>query len=72
MRAFPQLKPSIDAWLAARGPDARRFAAAYSMLQNPGMRYSVDPGPCRTTALDLIDSLRDDWWASRVGQNLQA
>ncbi|HYR80393.1 MAG TPA: hypothetical protein VEO55_10340, partial [Candidatus Dormibacteraeota bacterium] len=30
----------------------------------------VDSGPGRITALDEIDSLRDNWWASRVGQNL--
>jgi len=28
MKSFPQLQPSIDAWLAAKDPDAQRFAAA--------------------------------------------
>jgi hypothetical protein len=70
MKSFPQLQPSIDAWLAAQDPDAQRFAAAFMMLQNPGLRFYVDPGPGRTTALNQIDSLRDNWWPSRVGQNL--
>ena len=72
MESVPKLKPSIEAWLEAKGPDAQRFAAAYMMLQNPGLRYEVDPGPGRSTALDEIDSLRDNWWPSGVGQNLKA
>jgi hypothetical protein len=71
MESVPKLKPSIEAWLEAKSPDAQRFAAAYMMLQNPGLRYEVDPGPGRSTALDEIDSLRDNWWPSRVNQNLK-
>jgi hypothetical protein len=69
VQSVPKLKPSIDAWLNAKSPDAQRFAAAFMMLQNPGLRYSVDSGPGRITALDEIDSLRDNWWGSRIGQN---
>jgi tetratricopeptide (TPR) repeat protein len=72
MESVPKLKPSIEAWLEAKSPDAQSFAAAYMMLQNPGLRYEVDPGPGRSTALDEIDSLRDNWWPSGVGQNLDA
>lgn len=71
MESAPKLKPSIDAWLAAKSPDARRFAAAFMMLQNPGLRFYVDSGPGRSTALDQMDSLRDNWWPSWVGQNLK-
>ena len=72
MESFPKLKPSIDAWLAAKNPDPQRFAAAFIMLQNPGMRFYVDPGPGRSTDLDEIDSLRDNWWPSLVSQNLKS
>jgi tetratricopeptide (TPR) repeat protein len=72
MESVPKLKPSIKAWLEAKSPDAQGFAAAYMMLQNPGWRYEVDPGPGRSTALDEIDSLRDNWWPSGVSQNLKA
>ena len=72
MESVPKLKPSIEAWLEAKSPDAQRFAAAYMMLQNPGLRYEVDPGPGRSTALDEIDSLRDNWWPSGVSKNLDA
>jgi tetratricopeptide (TPR) repeat protein len=71
MESNPKLKPPIDAWLDAKSPDAKRFAAAFMMLQNPGLRFYVDPGPGRDTALDEMDSLRDNWWPSWVGQNLQ-
>ncbi len=70
-QSFPQLKPPINEWLAAQGPDAQRFAAAFMMLQNPGLRFYVDPGPGRITELDKIDSLRDNWWPSLVAQNFQ-
>jgi hypothetical protein len=52
MESFPTLKPPIDAWLAAKSPDEQRFAAAFMMLQNPGLRYEIDAGSGRTTALD--------------------
>jgi len=68
MESVPKLKPSIDAWLTAKSPDAQRFAAAFMMLQNPGLRYEVDPGAGRLTALDEIDGLRDNWWPSQVRQ----
>jgi hypothetical protein len=71
MQSFPQLKPSIDGWLAAQGPYAQRFAAALMMLQNPGLRFEVDPGPGRGTALGQIDEFRDNWWPARVDQNLK-
>jgi hypothetical protein len=69
MESVPKLKPGVDAWLAAKGAESQRFAAAFMMLQNPGLRFSVDSGPGRITALDEIDSLRDNWWGSAVGQN---
>jgi hypothetical protein len=71
MASFPKLTPSIDAWLAAKSPDEQRFAAAFMMLQNPGLRYEIDPGPGRITALAEIDNLRDNWWPSRVYQGPQ-
>jgi hypothetical protein len=69
--SFPQLKPAIDRWLVAPDEPARRFAAAFMMLQNPGMSYYVDPGPGRITRLDQIDSMRDNWWPSRADRSKQ-
>ncbi len=72
MESVPKLKPAIEVWLAAKSPEAQRFAAADMMLENPGLRYEVDPGPGRITDLDEIDSLRDNWWPSRVRWNREA
>jgi hypothetical protein len=70
MISFPQLKPSIDKWRTAPSPDARRFAAVFMMLQNPGLRFYIDPGPGRIMPLDQIDNFRDNWWSvSRVNWN---
>jgi hypothetical protein len=69
--AAPKLKRSMDAWLASNSPDAQRFSAVYLILQNPGLRYKIDPGAGRLTPLDEIDSLRDNWWPAGVGQGPQ-
>lgn len=59
---MPELKPSMDAWLAQKNPKARRFEAAFIMLTHPGIRPYVDPGVGRVTPLDKMDGLRDNWW----------
>lgn len=69
--SFPKLKPSINAWLAAKTPAARRFAFAIVLLQNPGLRFYLDPGPGRITPIDRIDSFRDNWWPSQVSLDLK-
>ncbi len=61
-KSFPELRPSLDAWLAAKDTPARSFDAAYIMLAHPGMRPYVDSGVGRVTPLDQVDSLRDNWW----------
>ncbi len=61
-RLIPELKPSMDAWLAAKESHARRFDAAFMILTHPGMRPYVDPGVERVTPLGQMDGLRDNWW----------
>jgi len=58
----PYLKPYLDAYLAAPEEKARGFAAAWLMLNNPGMRPSIDAGAGRLTAVPKIDPFRDNWW----------
>ncbi len=60
----PNLKPSLDAWLAAKTENDQSFTLALMMLRNPGLRPYADPGIGRTTALDQLDYLRDNWWSS--------
>ena len=57
-----QLKPFIDLYLAAPDDQARGFAAAWLMLNDPGLRTVIDAGAGRLTAAGRIDPLRDNWW----------
>jgi hypothetical protein len=57
-----RLKPYVDGYLAAPDEKARAFAAAWLMLNNPGMRTSIDSGAGRLTATAKMDPFRDNWW----------
>jgi hypothetical protein len=63
----PYLKPYLDGYLAAGDDQARGFAAVWLLLNNPGMRTSVDSGAGRTSSTPLIDSFRDNWWCAADG-----
>ncbi len=60
----PELKPVLQAYLDAGEAHARRFAAVFLMLRNPGMRPFVQVGFGRETPVDKIDEFRDNWWCS--------
>jgi len=71
----PPLKPYLDRYLAARDEKARALEAAWLMMNNPGMRPSIDPGAGRVTPLPKLDMFRDNWWcvqASAARQPLNA
>jgi len=53
----PELKPYLDAYVAAPGNDAKKFAAVYLMLKYPGTRPYVDEGLGRPTPLHQIGQL---------------
>jgi hypothetical protein len=61
---YPELKAFVGAYQKAATPDERRFAAAYLSLKFPGFRPYVTAGIRRTTAMDEIDSYRDNWWCT--------
>ncbi len=61
---YPQLKEFVSAYEQANTADARRFAAAFMTLKNPGLRPFVSAGVGRTTAVDDIDSYRDNYWCT--------
>lgn len=61
---YPQLKQFLGAYQKAATPDARRFAAAFVSLKFPGLRPYVSAGIGRTTALEEIDSYRDNYWCA--------
>ena len=60
----PELQPYLDAYLAASGNDARKFAAVFLILKYPGTRPYVDEGVGRLTPLDQIDNYRNNWWCA--------
>jgi hypothetical protein len=61
---YPQLKEFMSAYQRAATPDARRFAAAFVSLKFPGLRPYVSAGAGRSTALEEVDSYRDNWWCA--------
>jgi len=58
----PHLKPYLDLYLSAPDEKTRDFAAVWLLLNNPGMRPSIDAGAGRRTATPKIDNFRDNWW----------
>lgn len=61
---IPDLKPYLDAYLAAPNNNAKKFAAVFLMLKYPGTRPYVDEGVGRLTPLDKIDDYRNNWWCT--------
>jgi hypothetical protein len=64
----PGLKPYLDGYVAAADETTRSFATAWLLLNNPGMRPSIDYGLGRATAASRIDDFRDNWWAQATNR----
>ncbi len=58
----PALKPYVDGYLSAPDEKSREFAAAWLILNNPGMSPWIPSGYGRTTRIPELDQLRDNWW----------
>jgi hypothetical protein len=52
--------------LAAPDEKTRAFEAAWLILNNPGMHYSVDSGAGRLTPIPKLDPFRDNWWCAII------
>lgn len=61
---YPQMKEFLEAYQRATTPEARRFSAAFLSLKFPGVRPFVAAGIGRTSAIDGIDSYRDNYWCT--------
>jgi len=61
---LPQVKDFLATYQKATTPDARRFAGAFLTLKFPGLRPFVSAGVGRTTAVDDVDSYRDNYWCT--------
>jgi len=60
----PALKAPLDAYLAEKDPDGRKFAAVFTILKFPGLRPFIAAGAARETSFEKIDNYRDNWWCS--------
>lgn len=60
----PALKAPLDGYLAKKDPEARKFAAIFTMLKFPGLRPFIAAGAARETSFEKIDNYRDNWWCS--------
>src|SRR5206468_11383721 len=60
----PELKPYLDAYVAAPSNGAKKFAAVFLILKYPGTRPYVDEGVGRLTPLGQIDNYRNNWWCA--------
>ena len=61
---YPQLGEFLSAYQKATTPDAQRFAAVFVSLKFPGLRPYVSAGIGRATALEEVDSYRDNYWCA--------
>jgi hypothetical protein len=58
----PELKPSIDTYLAAKTTPNRKAAALYTILKFPGMAPYTASSFGRLTPLHERDIYRENWW----------
>lgn len=58
----PEAKPYLDRYLAAPAGEARQFAAAYFILNFPGLEPYIVTGDYRGTPLNEIDDYHNNWW----------
>ena len=63
----PELKQPLQAYVDAKDPNSRRFAAVFLMLHFPGLRPYVQTGFGRLTPTGKLDNLRDNWWCPLQG-----
>lgn len=59
----PALAPYLADYVAATTDADRHHAAVFALLQLPGATPRVLSGLGRRTAIDELDSYRDNWWA---------
>jgi hypothetical protein len=60
----PDLAALMKEYEAAEAGASRRFRGILTILRAPGLRPFVEVGLGRQTPVGLIDSFRDNWWAS--------
>jgi len=71
-RVEPELRRDLQSYARAATADAKRFAAVYLILRQPGLRPHVESGVGRSTELNRIDDFRDNWWCTTASSTAQA
>ncbi|MFI5395577.1 MAG: hypothetical protein ACHQ9S_08590 [Candidatus Binatia bacterium] len=66
----PELGSDLQRVGAAPPGPARQFATALMLLRFPGLQPTFGTPVGRVTALDQIDSLRDNWWCLTASSDL--
>jgi hypothetical protein len=61
-----ELRPALGEPVRAYLADRTGFTAAFWILRTPGLSPEMRSGLGRTTALDRIDNVRDNWWSLGV------
>ena len=56
----------MNPFRSAKTADAKRFAAIFIVLNNPGLKPSVREGALRSTTLGELDQFRDNWWCADI------
>lgn len=64
IKLIPATKDNLTEYLNATTPEARKFAAVFTILKFPATRPIVNPNVDRETAVEKIDDFRDNWWCS--------
>ena len=62
----PALWNAMNPFRSAKTADAKRFAAIFIVLNNPGLKPSVREGALRSTTLGELDQFRDNWWCADI------
>ncbi len=57
---------TMEPFRSAKTNEEKRFAAAFVILQNPGLSPYVRAGLLRQETLGEIDNFRDNWWCEPV------
>ena len=58
----PEVRPFLEQYRSESDKDARRFTAVYFLLKFPGLKPHIQIGVSRSTPLNKINDLRDNWW----------
>ena len=60
----PELRTTLNAYVASGDAKTRQNQAVMILLNNPGLSPYVAPGVGRVTPINKVDEFHDNWWAT--------